>query len=57
MTRLQLHKLRRQDGRDQFGRMRYVILQGSTRSTSEACEALADQEAERTGILWEVTEA
>jgi hypothetical protein len=37
--------------------MRFVILQGSTRSTREACEVLADQEIERTGILWEVTEA
>lgn len=57
MTLLELHKLRRPTGRDQFGKMRYVILHGSTRSTKEACETLARQEMERTGIVWEVTRA
>lgn len=57
MTLLHLHKLRRPTGKDQFGRERYEILHGSTRSTREACETLAAEEMERTGVVWEVVRA
>lgn len=57
MTALQLHKLQRDVGRDQFGKPRREILHGSTRSTREACEHLAAQELERTGIEWKVVRA
>ena len=57
MTALQLHKLQRDVGLDKFGRPKREILHGSTRSTREACEQLAAQELERTGIEWKVVRA
>lgn len=57
VTALKLHKLQRDVGRDKFGKPRREILHGSTRSTQEACEQLAAQELERTGIEWKVVRA